>query len=184
MFNKILYGLIGVGVIAIIGMGVFLYVEFNKEPEASDLEGLTYSQIQDLNDNEETEEQEQEVEELSEEKTGSNPFGDDISQEELSDKDFQAYIHGMSHQKVEAAQKWSFYENTPERVEWLYEALEVAEVEHHKEYKHILSKWIQGDFSTADEDHNTVWRMQGGNVGKATGVLTPEQEREYVEGSK
>lgn len=125
---------------------------------------------------------EKEVVEVSVGKDGSNPFSDDVAQEDLTDYDFQSYIHGMSHQKIEAGKKWTFYKLTQERVGWLLGALDKAQgIEHKSEYKHILDKWSQGDFSTADEDHNTVWSMQGGTVGRATGVLSSEQEQAYIE---
>jgi len=123
-----------------------------------------------------------EVVETSTQNTGSNPFSDDISQEEMNDAYFQKYIHGMSHQKVEAPQKWSFYELTQERVEWLLVALDGSmEVKNKYEYKQILSKWYHGDFSTVDEDHNLVWEMQNGNIGKASGILSVEEEQEFID---
>jgi len=125
---------------------------------------------------------EKEVVEISVDKEGSNPFGYDITQEALTDYDFQSYIHGMSHQKVEAEDKWTFYELKPERVEWLLGTLDKAEgIENKSEYKRILNKWSQGDFSTADEDHNKVWNMLGGTVGRATGISSKEEEQAYLD---
>jgi hypothetical protein len=113
--------------------------------------------------------------------SGLNPFGTSVSMEEMTDDHFQEFIHGMSHQKVEASKKWGFYELHPERVKWLLEALEVVDVSYEKVYKRILTKWDKQVFSEVDEDHNAIWSLQGGTVGKATGVLSPVEEQEYIE---
>lgn len=34
----------------------------------------------------------------------------------------------------------------------------------------VISKWENGDFSKADEDHNYFWAKLGGTIGKAIGV--------------
>lgn len=111
---------------------------------------------------------------------GLNPFGESIEQEELTDKHYQEYIHGMSHQKVRANEKWGFYKITKDRIEWLIEGLDKVDLTHEETYETILSKWQKGDFSTADDDHNAIWTLQGGTIGKATGILTPEEEQEYL----
>lgn len=115
---------------------------------------------------------------------GLNPFGEDKEQSDLTDYDYQEYIHGMSHQKVKADEKWGFYEITEKRIDWLLEGLDKVEVENKLTYKTILIKWADGDFSTVDEDHNRIWELQGGNVGKATGILSPEEEQKYIKSQK
>src|SRR5690625_3699121 len=87
------------------------------------------------------------------EEQGLNPFGEDIALEELTDADIQEYIHGMSHQKVIAEEKWGFYELLPSRIKWLLDGLdETTELKHKEIYEAILKKWEQGDFSTVDKD--------------------------------
>ncbi|RHW36661.1 hypothetical protein D1B33_09670 [Lysinibacillus yapensis] len=92
-------------------------------------------------------------------------------------------IHQMSHQKVKASDKWGQYQITQERVNRL---LEVAKrnqpaYKHGNVYVDILGKWSEGDFSKADEHHNKVWAILGGNVGQATGLLSPVEEKAYIE---
>jgi len=118
------------------------------------------------------------------EEAGKNPFGKDTPADELTDYHYKEYIHGMSHQKVEASKKWGFYEIHPERITWLLEGLDQADVEHKQVYKDILVKWNEEDFSTIDEDHNAIWNLQNGTIGKATGILSPTEEKEYIEGKK
>lgn len=116
------------------------------------------------------------------EEEGLNPFGEEIALKELTDDNIQEYIHGMSHQKVIAEKKWGFYELIPERVEWLLKGVEESsDLRHADTYEAILKKWKEGDFSTVDEDHNKIWNLQGGTVGKATGILSEEEEKAYIE---
>ncbi|QUW22561.1 hypothetical protein JSQ81_02950 [Sporosarcina sp. Marseille-Q4063] len=91
-------------------------------------------------------------------------------------------IHGMSHQKVRAADKWGFLPMTQERVERLIEVVEMNKSSYDNDelYLDILNRWANNDFSRADKDHNAIWTLQGGNVGRATGVLTFEEEKEFI----
>lgn len=117
-------------------------------------------------------------------KEGKNPFGQVKSMEELTDRDYREYIHGMSHQKIKADQKWGFYQINDERVQWLLDGLVLEgkqkELSGYTVYKDILERWLAGDFSKADDDHNAIWTMQGGTIGRATGVLSPEEEQAYI----
>lgn len=125
-------------------------------------------------------------EELAEyDEKGLNPFGEDLALEDLTEADIQEYIHGMSHQKVQAEKKWGFYGLIPERVEWLLKGVEKASGLNHDElYESILTKWKKGDFSAVDKDHNDIWELQGGTVGKATGIMSEEEEKAYIESKK
>ena len=95
----------------------------------------------------------------------------------------QEVIHAMSHQKVKADQKWGVHMITKERIERL---LEIAEMNKEKYewgqiYIDILSRWVEGDFSKAVEDHNAIWELQGGNVGIAYDLLSPVEEKAYLD---
>ncbi|WP_078381111.1 DUF6241 domain-containing protein [Sutcliffiella halmapala] len=108
---------------------------------------------------------------------GENPFS---HRGTLSEDHVQNYIHWMSHQKVVAEDKWTHYLLTPERVEWLLAQVEASKYQHEDIYLDILKKWQNGNFSSSDTDHNRIWSLQGGTIGKATGVLTPEEEEDYL----
>ncbi|MFD2042941.1 DUF6241 domain-containing protein [Ornithinibacillus salinisoli] len=110
-----------------------------------------------------------------------NPFGQAKEMNELTDNIYQEYIHGMSHQKVIASEKWGFYEIHLSRVQWLLDGLNEVNLEYEDVYRSILEKWLRGDFSTADADHNRIWQIQGGTIGEATGVYSPEEEKAYLE---
>ncbi|WP_411675014.1 DUF6241 domain-containing protein [Cytobacillus kochii] len=45
----------------------------------------------------------------------------------------------------------------------------------------MLDKWSKGDFSNVDNDHNYFWSLQNGTIGKATGILSPEEEEAFIE---
>lgn len=111
---------------------------------------------------------------------GLNPFGESTTSKALTDYTYQEYIHGMSHQKVKASKKWGFYEIHPSRIQWLLEGLDKVELDREATYREILKKWNNENFSSIDVDHNTVWSLQNGTVGKATGILSAGEEQAYV----
>ncbi|SHG18724.1 DUF6241 domain-containing protein [Ornithinibacillus halophilus] len=115
---------------------------------------------------------------------GLNPFGQQKAMNEMTDRYYQDYIHGMSHQKVRASEKWGFYEIHPDRIQWLLDGLEEVDLNHEDIYREILEKWAASDFSTIDDDHNAIWDLQGGTIGKATGILSPEEEEAYINKNK
>ncbi|HLU21033.1 MAG TPA: DUF6241 domain-containing protein [Bacillaceae bacterium] len=73
---------------------------------------------------------------------------------------------------------------TPERINWLLASLDKAKLEHEELYREILIRWNNGDFSRVDKDHNAIWDLENGSIGRATGLLTPEEEAPYIESSE
>ncbi|MEI3605754.1 DUF6241 domain-containing protein [Pseudogracilibacillus sp. SE30717A] len=119
----------------------------------------------------------------------TNPFGNKIEPQEIEEINVLNYIHWMSHQKVNAENKWGFYEITDERIDWLLDALDQAghSIFNTENYKEILTRWKNDDFTNIVDDHNYVWGIQGGTdekSGKATGVLNEEQEQKYIENTE
>jgi len=92
-------------------------------------------------------------------------------------------IHAMSHQKIEADEKWGFLPLTTERVTRLIDVIESNKNEYTNSslYLRILNRWLENDFSEIDRQHNEIWSLQGGTIGKATGILSYEEELEYIE---
>lgn len=111
---------------------------------------------------------------------GSNPFETAVTVEMLNDANVQRYIHYMSHQKVRATDKRGYYLITEERINWVLQVLDEREFQHEEIYRDILERWKGDDFSKVDKDHNAIWKMQGGIVGKATGILSPKEEEDYI----
>ncbi|CQR46038.1 hypothetical protein BN1058_00282 [Paraliobacillus sp. PM-2] len=178
---KVYHWIVMTLVVVLIGVlsffGVQIYQDFYSNSNMPDSEV----------DQQQKETEGKQVTELSEEKFKNNqdkdlnPFGDTTSQTGLTNSDYQEYIHQMSHQKVKADEKWGFYLITEERINWLLEGLEQVELgENEAAYQSILKRWSNDDFSQADEDHNTVWRMQGGTIGKATDILSESEEEAFI----
>ncbi|UTR07729.1 DUF6241 domain-containing protein [Alkalihalobacillus sp. LMS6] len=107
----------------------------------------------------------------------------DLFPETMSERDMQEAIHFMTHGLVEAEKKWGKVQLTEERIEWLYNLATERESEftHGDRYVELLSRWNEGDFSHAVEDHNFIWKLWGGTVGEATRLLTPSEVEAYNE---
>lgn len=101
---------------------------------------------------------------------------------EWNDVQVQNAIHKMSHQKVLADVKWGAIQITKKRLETLSTIIDQNKdhLEHYDLYRDILDRWLKGDFSRADEDHNAIWELQDGTIGKAYGVQTKEEEQEFI----
>lgn len=95
------------------------------------------------------------------------------------EKEFQQMLHAMTHSKVHAEVKWGLLEITDERIDEMLRTLDEENFVYEDLYREILNQWKEGDFSNAVEHHNEIWKLQGGkNTGKATRLLTPEEEKE------
>jgi Family of unknown function (DUF6241) len=102
--------------------------------------------------------------------------------ENMEESNVQDAIHLMSHQKVEADEKWGSLQISDARIQRLIEVIEMNknQYDHAYVYLDILNRWMEDDFSKADQDHNAIWRLQGGTIGEATGVLSQEEEEKYI----
>lgn len=112
------------------------------------------------------------------------PKGDMPKYEAMSEEELLNEVHGMTHQKVEADQKWGSSEITRDKVQTMFTVVQ------EKSFKDgeiksillsILEPWTKGDFSDAVEEHNLIWSYKDGNVGEAERLLTPVEEQEYIE---
>jgi Family of unknown function (DUF6241) len=110
--------------------------------------------------------------------TTINPFESKVKTP-LKEEYIQQYIHAMSHQKVSADEKWSYFEITDSRIDFLLNQLEINNYEYERLYKDILTSWKEGDFSDSVSHHNDVWKLQNGTIGIATGLLSPEEEEAF-----
>jgi hypothetical protein len=121
-------------------------------------------------------EQEKEKKKSREEKKMEKEYPSDVDETVI-----QNAIHHMSHSMVHADKKWGQLEPTEERIERLLEVLEQnqSSYEHTRLYISILERWQKGDYSQAVTDHNQMWNLQGGTVGKATRLLSNEEINSY-----
>ncbi|MFP5116441.1 DUF6241 domain-containing protein [Bacillaceae bacterium C204] len=101
----------------------------------------------------------------------------------MSENAVQQAIHNMSHQKVLADKKWGALPLTAERVKRLLQVVEVNEKKYENAdlYLGILRAWEKGNFDNVVSNHNAIWSLQGGTVGKAIGAASPEEEMEFIQ---
>jgi len=185
MYKKIL-GLMLLILILVIGAFIaIIYLDvnenyFTKEKETNSNAGIENENVSEVVKVGNVEENEENIDKYV------NPFHEEYKQEELRDRHYQDYIHKMSHQKVIADTKWGFYKITDVRIDWLLASLDVTYdfLDEGKVYREILTKWKNEDFSKVDQDHNTIWNLQGGSIGEATGILSTEEEKEYIENTR
>jgi len=103
--------------------------------------------------------------------------------DDLTDMEIAGFLHRMSHAKVEADEKWGYEPMTVERIVRLIDVIEANKdnIKHSGTYLRILEKWRYNDFSSVQNDHNSVWEIQNGTIGRATGILSHEEEMEYIQ---
>lgn len=100
---------------------------------------------------------------------------------EMDEKKLQDHLHEMSHSKVYAADKWGQVRLiTQANIAELLAIVEANDFEEKAFYLSTLENWQRGDFSNAVEVHNTIWSWHGGTVGKATRLMTEEEEQAYT----
>lgn len=102
--------------------------------------------------------------------------------EPLDDYEVEILLHEMTHQKVEADQKWGFVEMTPSNIKSAIQLVEQNKnnLVHYAFYMEALKKWEKGDFSNCVEVHNQIWNWQGGSVGEATDLSSPREEARFL----
>lgn len=101
----------------------------------------------------------------------------------LSEGQFQIKLHQMTHQKIKATEKRGEIEMTEARIEEMQKIL-YANKDAYKNYdfyERSLAAWKEGDFSNAVSVHNTIWEWHNGTVGRATGLLSAEEEAAFLE---
>jgi len=170
--NKIQIIAISIGAMIMVGFGVFSFWMNNNAPTSGEHNRVL--------------EQVEKNEKLKDSGAGSVEIDENVEQllpSDLTEYEVQSAIHHMTHQKVAAEKKWGALLITEERVKRLYEVAVANEGEYDygSTYIQILERWVEGDFSKAVHDHNTIWKLQGGNVGEATGLLSAEQEKKYID---
>lgn len=114
----------------------------------------------------------------------TEPKGTKLEKElpmDMIEREFMQTIHNMSHQKVLADDKWGAEPLTHERVLRLIKIAEKSHYVNKNTYLDILNRWKANDFSHADNDHNIIWNLQDGSVGRANGIMNAEQEKEYID---
>ncbi|MCM3690790.1 DUF6241 domain-containing protein [Neobacillus niacini] len=98
-----------------------------------------------------------------------------------SENDISEILHNMTHQKVRSEEKWGFVQMTEVNLLAVKEALKKnPEFNQNIDYLGIVTEWLNNDFSNIVAEHNTIWKMNKGTVGKAYGILSPSEEQALV----
>ncbi|MGG3467984.1 DUF6241 domain-containing protein [Neobacillus pocheonensis] len=100
---------------------------------------------------------------------------------EMTEKEVMDKIHKMSHQKIVSDKKWGAIPLTQERVDRLLKVVNNNHYVNAEVYQSILKRWAKKDFSRVDKDHNEIWDLQGGTIGIAVGISTPDEEKKFIE---
>lgn len=103
----------------------------------------------------------------------------------VSEGEIISTMHKMVHQKVKSSEKWGFVEMTKKEISNVKRDIENSTGFRYKmKLFSIINRWEKGDFSQTVEEHNFLWSLQGGDTGKATERLSPEEEKQYIKEMK
>lgn len=94
--------------------------------------------------------------------------------------DVLSVMHMMTHQKIIANEKWGAILMTPENIDTVHKIIEQNNYPYKSDLLIISKRWKTGDFENVDQDHNSIWTLQGGTIGKAQGIMTTEEERWFI----
>lgn len=151
------------GIIAAIGIGAYLFLQ----KEIGNPDDLTKV-----------------AEEINERGVQVKPEDNENEVElDMTESEVQTYFHLMTHQHVKADKKWGAVESSPQNIKNLLTIVKANQdaYEYNQYYIEVLELWSEGNFSNAVSVHNTIWKWKGGTVGRATGLLSDEEKRKFVE---
>lgn len=98
-----------------------------------------------------------------------------------SEEDIVEILHNMTHQKVRSEEKWGFVQMTEVNLLAVKEVLkENPAFNQNIDLLAIVTDWLNNDFSNIVAEHNLIWKMKDGSVGKAYGILSPSEEEALV----
>ncbi|WP_459501046.1 PRK06770 family protein [Bacillus sp. C1] len=104
---------------------------------------------------------------------------------QVSEDEIISTMHKMVHQKVKSSEKWGFVEMTQTEIQTTKKAVESSKNFNYKsKLLAILERWERSDFSQTVEEHNFLWKIQGGDTGKAVRRLTPVEEQQFLKEMK
>jgi hypothetical protein len=92
-------------------------------------------------------------------------------------------LHAMTHQKIKTDKIGFSFQMTPETIDVMLENIKNSKAisdQERADFLTIVENWKAGDFSQADKDHNYFWTLQGGTIGKATGINSAAEEAAFV----
>jgi Family of unknown function (DUF6241) len=96
----------------------------------------------------------------------------DNTVEAKSDKEILDAMHSMANTLIvpEDGQIWGKEPITKEKLTGLISSVTNSTISSKDELLAILNRWNSGDFTSAVDDHNKVWKLLDGTIGKAISV--------------
>lgn len=164
------------GMIVVIGGGIFVAFRHDERERKNLGEESSIQQVgeSELVESSESTMPEPDPEQEPPSRDISIPFAD-------GEESFIQNVHDMTHQKVYAEDESGAIEASVQNINALLAILDETDFADKEYYREVLIMWKDGDFSNAVEVHNKIWKDQGGHSGKAERLLTPEEEKEFVE---
>jgi hypothetical protein len=90
-------------------------------------------------------------------------------------------LHNMTHQKVRSEEKWGFVHINEVNLFAVKEVLQANPAFNQNiDMLAMVMDWINNDFSNIVAEHNSIWKMKDGSVGKAYGILSPSEEAALI----
>jgi hypothetical protein len=87
----------------------------------------------------------------------------------------------MTHQKVRSEEKWGFVQITEVNLLAVKEVLqENPAFNQNIDMLAIITGWLNNNFYNVVAEHNLIWKMNNGSIGKAYGILSPSEEAALV----
>jgi hypothetical protein len=99
---------------------------------------------------------------------------------ESTEDQVMGVMHKMTHQKVRAERKFGAIPMVEDTVNQVYDIVSNSNFAKKEKMLEIADKWKKGWFDKINSDHNFLWEQQEGSVGKAYGVLSSAEEKEFV----
>jgi len=92
-----------------------------------------------------------------------------IDKKKIQEKDILNKVHQMANTLIVAEdnQVWGQQEITKEKIDELISDLNNSGLKYKGQVIIILNRWKSGDFSQIISDHNYVWNLLDGSVGRA-----------------
>ena len=89
-------------------------------------------------------------------------------------------MHKMTHQKVRAERKIGAIPMVEDTINQVYDIVSNSNFANKEKMLEIVGIWKKGWFHNIDSNHNFLWKQQEGSVGRAYGILSSAEEKEFI----
>jgi hypothetical protein len=98
-----------------------------------------------------------------------------------TEKELLEILLKMTHQKVHSEEKWGFVQMSEVNLHAVREVLqENSAINKNIDMLAMVNNWLKNEFTNIVDEHNQIWKLREGTVGKAYGILSPAEEDELV----